>query len=157
MSLQSDKIREGSHINAVHYKKDRITIFPVPVKDVFKYMSSGNHHHAAFKDHKLAGIAGNEVTVEAEIFNPDGSTFTTNITHKLNPPEGIETTMSGGAFSGARFIHSYQEIDGKTIVNLEGDFPAFPNMTAADELKMIDEFFTMVFAEDSETLKSRTI
>jgi hypothetical protein len=27
-------------------------------------------------------------------------------------------------------------------------------MTEPDELKMIDDFFTMVFAEDTETLKS---
>jgi hypothetical protein len=117
-------------------------------------MSRGNHHHAAFKRHTLVGIAGNEVTVEAEIFNPDGSTFITSIKHRLNPPKGIETTMSGGAFSGAKFTHSYTEVGGKTIVDLEGDFPAFPGMSEPDELKMIDDFFTMVFTEDSETLKS---
>jgi len=42
----------------------------------------------------------------------------------------------------------------KTIVDLEGYFPTFPGMTEPDELKMIDDFFTMVFAEDTETLKS---
>jgi hypothetical protein len=90
----------------------------------------------------------------AEVYNPDGSTFTTTIKHKLNPPKGIETTMIGGAFDGARFTHSYTPTGGRTKVDLEGDFPAFPGMSEADELKMIDGFFTMVFAEDMATLRS---
>ena len=77
MSSQSDTIGQGTQIKSVHYKRDGITTFPLPVQDVFKYMSRGNHHHAAFKSHTLVGIAGNDVTVEAEIFNPDGSTFMT--------------------------------------------------------------------------------
>ena len=47
-------------------------------------MSAGNHPHAAFKRHELKSVTGNIVTVEAEIYNPDGSTFTTTITHRLN-------------------------------------------------------------------------
>jgi hypothetical protein len=90
------------------------------------------------------------------VFNPDGSTFQTTIQHKLNRPTGVETTMKGGAFDGARFVHSYTPLgDGRqTKVDLEGDFPALPGMTAADELKMIDGFFTMVFNEDSVTLRT---
>jgi len=41
------------------------------------------HQHAAFKSRKLVGITGDVVTVDAEIFNPDGFTFKTIITHKL--------------------------------------------------------------------------
>ncbi len=157
MSVQSKQ--NSSEVKAdlptVHYRRNGIATFPVPVKTVFKYMSEGDHHHAAFKSHKLINVDGNRITVEAEIFNPDGSTFNTTITHKLNPPKGIETTMNGGAFSGAKFVHSYTEKDGKTKVDLEGDFPAFPGMPEAEELKMIDGFFTMVFNEDTDSLKSR--
>ena len=64
--------------------------------------------------------------------------------------------MSGGAFSGARFVHSYTSLGSKTKVDLEGNFPAFPGMPEADELNMINDFFTMIFAEDTETLKSRS-
>jgi len=139
---------------SVHYKRDGITTFPVKVEDVFKYMSQGNHHHAAFKSHQLVSSEGNVVTVDAEIFNPDGSTFKTTITHKLNQPKGIETTMNGGAFNGARFIHSYTAVEGKTKVDLEGEFPAFPGVPEADELHMIDNFFTTVFTEDTATLSA---
>ena len=97
----------GKENKTVHYKKEGIATFPVTIEDVFEYMSEGSHPHAAFKSHKLVGITGNVVTVDAEIFNPDGSTSRTTITHKLNPPKGIETTINGGAFSGARFAHSY--------------------------------------------------
>jgi hypothetical protein len=138
----------------VHYKKDGIATFDVPTAKVFRYMSVGNHRHAAFKRHSLVGVADNVVTIDADVYNPDGSTFTTTIKHKLNPPNGIETTMIGGAFDGARFVHSYTPTGGKTKVDLEGDFPAFPGMSEADELKMIDGFFTMVFAEDTETLRT---
>jgi hypothetical protein len=95
------------------------------------------------------------VTVDAEIFNPDGTTFQTTVTHVLRPPKEVETTMAGGAFSGARFRHSYTPLGDKTRVDLEGDFPAFPGMSETDELKMIDDFFTMVFAEDKITLQNR--
>jgi hypothetical protein len=37
---------------------------------------------------------------------------------------------------------------------LEGEFPAFPGMPEADELQMIDGFFTAVFAEDMATLRA---
>jgi hypothetical protein len=117
-------------------------------------MSAGNHPHKAFRSHRLVSRSGNVVTLESEIFNPDGSTFTTTITHRLNPPTGVETTMTGGPFNGARFVHSYTQTNGRTRVDLEGDFPAFPGMAEADELQMIDSFFSMVFAEDAATLRS---
>jgi hypothetical protein len=137
---------------SVHYKHEGIATFPTTTDTIFRYMSVGNHQHAAFKSHRLVGVSGDVVTIEAEIYNPDGSTFSTTIEHRLDQPEGIETTMIGGAFDGARFVHTYTPVDGQTKVDLEGDFPAMPGMAEADELTMIDEFFTMVFAEDTATL-----
>lgn len=138
----------------VHYEKNGIATFDAPTDTVFEYMSAGGHPHAAFRSHRLVGVAGNVVTVEAEIYNPDGSTFETTIEHRLDPPRGIETRMIGGAFDGARFTHAYTPLDGRTRVDLEGDFPAMPGMSEADELEMIDGFFTMVFNEDTETLRT---
>jgi hypothetical protein len=94
------------------------------------------------KDLRLVGVSGDVVTVEAEIYNPDGSTLSTTIEHRLDPPKGIETMM-GGAFDGARFTHTYTPVDGQTKVDLEDDFPAMPGMTETDELAMIDGFFTI--------------
>jgi len=93
------------------------------------------------------------VTIDAEIYNPDGTTFNTTIIHKLNPPKGIETIMEGGAFNGAIFTHTYTPMGDKTKVDLEGEFPTFPGMSEADELMMIDGFFTEVFTEDKATLQ----
>ena len=140
----------------VHYKREAIATFDAAPYTVFRYMSAGNHSHAAFKSHRLVGIAGNIVTLTAEVYNPDGSTFTTTIRHKLNPypPAAIETTMNGGPFDGALFVHSYTPAEGKTRVDIEGDFPTFPGMSEAAELKMIDDFFTTVFAEDTATLRN---
>ena len=140
----------------VHYKHDAIATFPVPTETVFRYMSAGNHQHAAFKSHRLVRVSGDLVTVEAEIFNPDGTTFSTTIEHRLDRPTGVETRMIGGAFDGARFVHTYTPVDGKTKVDLEGEFPEMPGMPEADELAMIDEFFTMVFGEDSVSLATWT-
>lgn len=139
---------------SVHYRKDGIATFEVPTEKVFQYMSSGGHPHAAFKRHQLVGVQGNVVTVAAEIFNPDGSTFETTIVHTLDQPRGLETRMNGGPFDGARFVHSYTPAGGVTRVDLDGEFPAMSGMNEADELKMIDEFFTMVFAEDTATLRT---
>ena len=138
----------------IHYKKEGIATFDAPTEKVFRYMSAGNHPHAAFKSHHLVGVAENVVTVDAEVYNPDGSTFRTTIKHKLNQPSGVETTMTGGAFDGARFVHSYTPIGSRTQVDLEGDFPAMPGMNADDEIKMIDGFFTMAFSEDTATLRT---
>jgi hypothetical protein len=139
----------------VHYKRDGIITFDATTEKIFTYMGEGNHPHRAFKSHRLVGKSGNLVTVDAEIYNPDGTTFQTTITHALSPPKGVETTMTGGAFSGAKFRHSYTPLGDKTKVDLEGDFPSFPGMSEADELKMIDDFFAMVFAEDKVTLQKR--
>ena len=138
----------------VHYKREAIATFDATPDTVFRYMSAGDHRHVAFKSHRLVGTSGRVVTLAAEVYNPDGSTFITTITHKLNPPKGVETTMAGGPFDGARFVHTYTANGGRTRVDLEGDFPAFPGMSEADELKMIDSFFTTVFAEDMATLRN---
>ena len=110
----------------VRYKKDGIATFPAPAERVFRYMSAGNHPHAAFKSHRLVGVQSDVVTIDAEVYNPDGSTFQTTIEHRLNPPTGIESRMIGGAFDGARFTHSYTPAGGATKVDLEGDFPSSP-------------------------------
>ena len=146
---------DGEEIPAmgVHYQKDGIATFGATPEKVFAYMSSGGHPHAAFKSHCLAGIDDGVVTVVAEIYNPDGSTFETTIRHRLDPPHGIVTTMSGGPFDGARFVHRYTRIGEQTKVDLEGDFPPLPGMSEADELAMIDGFFTTVFEEDTATLR----
>lgn len=136
----------------VHYSKEGIATFEVTPAKIFAYMSSGGHRHAAFKSHRLSGIDDGVVTVVAEIFNPDGSTFVTTIRHRLDPPRRIETTMSGGLFDGARFVQTYKPVGERTILDLEGDFPTMPGMPEDDELEMIDGFFTTVFAEDTATL-----
>jgi len=139
---------------SVHYKHEGIATFEATNEKIFRYMSAGDHHHTAFKSHRLVDMSGNVVTLEAEIYNPDGSTFTTTIQHRLDPPKGVETTMAGGPFDGARFVHSYTSIGDNTKVDLEGEFPSFPGMPEADELQMIDGFFSAVFAEDTATLRT---
>ena len=138
----------------VHYEKDAVATFDVPVERVFEYMRAGNHPHRAFKSHRLVGVAGNVVAVAVEAYNPDGSTTEMTVEHRLDPPNGIVTTMAGGHFDGARFVHSYTALGDRTKVDVEGDFPALPGMSEADELAMIDGFFTMVFGEDAETLRT---
>ncbi|PWU25128.1 MAG: hypothetical protein C5B48_02895 [Candidatus Rokuibacteriota bacterium] len=139
---------------SVHYKKTPIATFDTTPEKLFQYMSAGGHPHAAFKSHRLAGIAKGVVTVNAEVYNPDGSTFETTIEHRLDPPKGIETTMHGGPFDGARFVHSYTQLGDRTRVELEGDFPSLPGMSEAEELAMIDGFFTTIFDEDAATLRT---
>ena len=139
---------------SVRYRRDGIATFDATPDELFRYMSAGDHPHAAFKSHRLVGVADGVVTVRAEVYNPDGSTFETTIEHRLDPPTGIETTMSGGPFDGARFVHTYTPIDGQTRVDLEADFPSLPGMSEAEELDMIDGFFTTVFDEDAVSLRT---
>ena len=138
----------------VHYEKDGVATFDAPVERVFEYMRAGNHPHRAFKSHRLLGIAGNVVTVAVEAYDPDGSTTELTVEHRLDPPSEIVTTMAGGHFDGARFVHSYTALGDRTKVDLVGDFPALLGISEADELAMIDGFFTMVFSEDAETLRT---
>jgi len=139
---------------SVHYKKDGIATFDATPDKLFRYMSGGGHPHAAFKSHRLVGVTGGVVTVSAEVYNPDGSTFETTIEHRLDRPQGIATTMRGGPFDGARFVHTYTPLGDRTKVDLEGHFPSLPGMSEADELAMIDEFFTTIFDEDTVTLRT---
>jgi heme-degrading monooxygenase HmoA len=139
---------------SVHYRKDAIATFDATPEKLFAYMSAGGHPHAAFKSHRLVGEANGTVTVAAEVYNPDGSTFETTIEHRLDRPRGIETTMQGGPFDGARFVHTYTRLGDRTNVDLEGDFPVLPGMSEAEELELIDGFFTSVFEEDTQTLRT---
>jgi hypothetical protein len=138
----------------VRYQQDAIATFPATTDTIFRYMSEGGHRHAAFKRHRLVGLDDGLVTIEAEIYNPDGSSFVTTIEHRLDPPKGVETRMIGGGFDGARFTHAYTPVEGGTRVDLQGEFPDMPGVSEADELGMIDGFFTMVFGEDTETLRT---
>jgi heme-degrading monooxygenase HmoA len=151
---QGTTSRDDNRTTSVQYKKKAIATFDATPETLFQYMSAGGHPHAAFKSHRLVGLDGNLVTVAAEVYNPDGSTFETTIEHRLDPPNGIQTTMHGGPFDGARFVHSYTPLGERTRVDLEGDFPALPGMSEADELEMIDGFFTTVFDEDTATLST---
>src|SRR5262249_19722060 len=126
---------------SVHYNNEGIATFDAPTEKVFQYMSAGNHPHAAFKSHRLVGGPANVVTVAAQVYTPDGSPFETRIEHRLDPPRGLETSMSGGPFDGAKFVHSYTDLGDRTRVDLEGDFRALPEMSEAEELTMINEFF----------------
>jgi alkyl hydroperoxide reductase subunit AhpC len=138
----------------IRYKKEGVTTFDATPEKIFRYMSSGNHPHAAFKSYNLLGVDGNNVTASAEVYNPDGSTFGMRFTHRLNAPRSIETTMFGGAFDGSRVTHSYTPVARGTRVDLDGEFPPMPGMSEADELKMIEGFFTMIFTEDTATLRT---
>ncbi len=69
----------GVQKNVVHYAKNAIATFEATPDTIFRYMSAGNHPHQAFKSHRLVGVSGNVVTLESEIYNPDGSTFQTTI------------------------------------------------------------------------------
>jgi heme-degrading monooxygenase HmoA len=146
--------RNNNRTVSVRYRKEAIATFDASPDTLFQYMRSGGHPHAAFKSHRLIGLDGNLVTVAAELYNPDGSTFETTIEHRLDPPSGIETTMHGGPFDGARFVHSYTTLGERTKVDLEGYFPPLPGVSEADELAMIDSFFTTVFDEDTATLST---
>lgn len=152
--VEVSAVRADGRSATVRYAHAGIATFDVPAETVFGYMSSGGHPHVAFKRHELVDVSGDVVTVDAEIYAPDGSTFTTTIRHVLDRPNGIETRMIGGAFDGARFTHSYEERDGRTTVDLEGEFPTMPGVSEADELAMIDGFFVAVFAEDEATLRT---
>ena len=138
----------------VHIQKDGFVTFDANVETIFRFMSSGDHPHAAFKRYHLIGVAGDVVTIDAEVYNPDGTTFRTTLRHRLEAPNRIESTMSGGTFDGARFVHEYTPQGDATIVSLEGDFPALPGMTEADEIKMLDAFFATACAEDAATLRT---
>jgi alkyl hydroperoxide reductase subunit AhpC len=138
----------------VRFAKHAIAMFDAPIDTVFAYMSAGDHPHKAFKRHTLARAEGDAVTVDAEIYNPDGTTTRSTIRHQLSRPNGITTTMEGGALDGAQFVHLYTSVGGRTRVDVAGEFPVVPGMSEVEELKMIDGFFTMVFAEDEATLRT---
>jgi heme-degrading monooxygenase HmoA len=140
--------------STVHYERDGVATFEVPVERIFEYMREGNHPHKAFKSHRLVGVNGNVVTVAVEAYNPDGSTTAMTVEHRLAPPKGIVTTMTGGHLDGARFTHSYTPLGNQTKIDLEGDFPALPAMSETEELAMIDGFFTTIFGEDAETIRA---
>jgi thioredoxin-dependent peroxiredoxin len=136
----------------LRYKREGIATFDVPTDKIFRYMSVGGHPHAAFKSYDLLATEGNQLTFSAEVYNPDGTTFDMTVKHTLNAPRSIETQLIGGAFSGARFTISYTPVGSATKVDLDGEFLTVPGMSEADELKMIDGFFTTIFTEDAATL-----
>src|SRR5262249_19659350 len=110
--------------------------------------------HQAFKSHRLVGVAGNIVTVAVEAYNPDGSTTEMEGEHRLDPPNGVVATMTGGHFDGARFTHSYTPLGGRPKVDGARGFPGLPGAAEADEPGMTDGFFATVCGEDSETRRT---
>ncbi len=136
----------------VHYESDGV--FDAPLEKVWKYLSSMEHTHSGFKSYKVASQSGNEVTIDAEVFNPDGKTTSKAIfKHIMNPPIGWQTTVKGSAMDGAVFNHTYTPIGNKTKVELKGDYKAIPGMSESAQLKMLDDFYTTGFNEDNANLQ----
>ena len=88
---------------------------------------------------------GVDPTVAPVVPAPRPVTKKAAVTPKVMLPK-VETTASVQS--------SDTPIGNTTKVDLEGEFPPFPGMPEADELAMIDGFFTAVFAEDTETLRT---
>ena len=135
----------------IHYTSDGI--FDASVENIWKYMSGHEHKHAAFKSYKAVQTSGNQVTIEAEIYNMDMTTQKATIKHTMNSPKGFDTTIDGGPMDGARFSHSYTPMGDKAKVDLEGDFRSIADMQEADQRKMLDDFFTTAFNEDNANLQ----
>ena len=136
----------------VHYESDGI--FDASLEKLWKYLSSEEHTHSAFKSYRVASESGNEVTIDAELFNPDGKTTSkATFTHRMNPPTSWETTVKGGAMDGAVFKHTYTPMGDKTKVELKGDYKAIPGMSESAQLKMLDDFYTTGFKEDNANLQ----
>ena len=136
----------------VHYESDGV--FDAPLEKVWKYLSGTEHTHSGFKSYKVASQSGNEVTIDAEVFNPDGKTTSKAIfKHIMNPPIGWQTTVKGSAMDGAVFNHTYTPMGNKTKVELKGDYKAIPGMSESAQIKMLDDFYTTGFNEDNANLQ----
>ena len=136
----------------VHYESDGV--FDAPLEKVWKYLSGTEHTHSGFKSYKVASQSGNEVTIDAEVFNPDGKTTSKAIfKHIMNPPVGWQTTVKGSAMDGAVFNHTYTPMGNKTKVELKGDYKAIPGMSESAQIKMLDDFYTTGFNEDNANLQ----
>ena len=136
----------------VHYESDGV--FDAPLEKVWKYLSGTEHTHSGFKSYKVASQSGNEVTIDAEVFNPDGRTTSKAIfKHIMNPPIGWQTTVKGSAMDGAVFNHTYTPMGNKTKVELKGDYKAIPGMSESAQIKMLDDFYTTGFNEDNANLQ----
>jgi Polyketide cyclase / dehydrase and lipid transport len=138
-------------IEKIHYKSDGI--FNAPVEKVWRYVPAADHQHSAFKTYNVVEQSGNQVTVKAEIYNPDRTTQTSTFKYTMSPPKQMDTTVIGGTLDGARFTHTYTPLGETTRVELEGDFTPIPGVTEADQLKSIDAFFTTAFNEDNANLQ----
>lgn len=135
----------------IHYTSDGI--FDASVENIWKYMSGHEHKHAAFKSYKAVQTSGNQVTIEAEIYNPGMTTQKATIKHTMNSTKGFETTIDGGLMDGARFSHAYTPMGEKAKVEIEGDFRPIAGMQEEDQRKMLDTFFTTAFNEDNVNLQ----
>lgn len=49
----------------LHYTRNGIATFDATTEKIFRYMSTGNHRHAAFKAHHLVRNSNGMVTVES--------------------------------------------------------------------------------------------
>lgn len=138
-------------IEKIHYKSDGI--FNAPVEKVWKYVQAADHQHTAFKTYNVVEQSGNQVTVKAEIYNPDRTTEISTFKYTMSPPKQMDTTVTGGTLDGARFTHTYTPLGENTRVDLEGEFKPIPRVTQAEQLKSIDAFFTTAFNEDNANLQ----
>ena len=135
----------------VHYESDGV--FDAPVDKIWKYMAGENHEHSFIKSTKILSQSGNQMSIEQEILNPDGTTYRSRLDQTINPPTGWEGTFSGGPIDGATMKHTYIPMGNRTKVELKADHRPMPGVSESEQLKMIDEFYTRAFDEDNANLQ----
>ena len=134
----------------IHYKSDGI--LDATIDKVWKYLLSDDHKHKVFTKGRVLSESEDQFTLEVDVVGLDGKTTERwTATHRLNPPDGFETYISGGMFDGARVKHKYTPMGSQTKVELEGDFPQ--RTDESTQWKAIDDFYTTMFNEDNANIK----
>ncbi len=132
-------------------------VYDASVDKIWKFLQDqtpGVHNHRAIVAAKTLEAAGNSVTQEWEMRNPDGkSTRKETWRMTFNPPAGFEMESLAGVSKGTRYNHRYTPMGNKTRVEVQGDFK-MQGMDEATTRKAALGFLTQVFDEDTQSLQT---
>lgn len=141
----------------VRYESDGI--FDAPLDKVWELLEGHGdpetvmENHPSMLEFEVLDELEDGMVVRESFEGPEGPfEMTANV--RMDPPKGWTQEITGGPLAGGTFTHTYEDLgDGRTRVELVGEFDAPEGMDEETILKAVDDLYTTAFHEDQRALK----
>jgi hypothetical protein len=136
------------------FVRDEGSAFDVPLREVWEFVSSGDHHSAAHRHRATTrqrlGERSGQYAWEQDF---DGRPVRFAMRWTSFHPLGVAYDVLEGPFAGSQFFLYYVPMGAQTSVGVVGEFVS-PTIPEPEIASAVDRFFTTEFEQDLAAMRS---